>query len=197
MEAPAMGSISQAGPATTLEAFLSRRDIDEKPYKEFIDGRVEEKMSPQQDHSLLQVELGTALNAYARTRRLGLAFTELRCTFGGRSILPDVAVLAWDRLVFNATGRLVNVPTEAPDLHVEVLSPDQSRRDVRGRLVHSTAHGTRLGWFLDPEREVVEVFRPDRAPEVLPADGILTGEPVLPGFALPVAEVWGWLRPGP
>jgi Uma2 family endonuclease len=195
-EASAMASISKAGPATTLGEFLARRDIDEKPYLEFIDGRVEAKMSPQSDDCHIQGELRDALMRFALPRRLGLAFTELRCTFGGRSILPDVVFVAWDGLPLDATGRLAGVLAEAPDLHVEVLSPDQSRRDVRDRLAHSLAHGTRLGWFLDPEREVIEVFRPDRAPEVLPADGVLAGEPVLPGFALPVAEVWSWLRPG-
>jgi Uma2 family endonuclease len=191
-----MATAPHAGPAPTLEAFLARPDLDRKPYLEFVDGHVEEKMSPQQDHSLLQVKLAAALIGFAEPSRLGLVFSELRCTFGGRSILPDVAVLAWDRLVFGPGGRLVNVPTGAPDLHVEVLSPDQSRRDVRDRLAHSISHGARLGWFLDPERESVEVFRPGAAPETLPADGVLAGEPVLPGFALPVAEIWSWLRPG-
>jgi Uma2 family endonuclease len=191
-----MATVPKAGPTYTLEAFLARPDLDRKPYLEFIDGHVEGKMSPQSDHCHLQGELRDALMQFARPRRLGLAFVELRGSFGGRSIVPDLVFLSWDRVPRDATGRLGGILTEAPDLHVEVLSPDQSRREVRDRLAHSTAHGARLGWLLDPERESVEVFRPGAAPETLPADGVLAGEPVLPGFALPVAELWAWLRPG-
>ena len=191
-----MATAPQAGPTPALEAFLARSDIDEKPYREFVDGRIEVKMSPQADHSHIQGELRDALMRFARPRRLGIAFVELRCTVGGCSIVPDVVFLTWDHLTLDAAGRLARGPAGVPDLHVEVLSPDQSRRDVRERLVHSTSHGTQLGWFLDPDREVAEVFRPGQAPETLPADGVLAGEPVLPGFALPVADIWAWLRPG-
>jgi Uma2 family endonuclease len=62
------------------------------------------------------------------------------------------------------------------------------------------AHGCPLGWLIHPERKYVDVYRPGRPVGRLAADGVLEGEPVLPGFRLPVAEVFGWLiyrRPGP
>jgi Uma2 family endonuclease len=193
-----MASVPRAESAPTLEAFLARPNIDEKPYLEFIDGRVEAKMSPQQRHGLLQIELGGALNAYARPRRLGLAFVELRCSYAGRSILPDVAFVTREHVIVDAEGEIsTDLFLGAPDLHVEIVSPDQAIAEQRERLLHSTAHGAALGWLIDPYRKRVEVVRPGGAVVTLDEDGVLAGEPVLPGFALPVAEVWGWLRPGP
>jgi Uma2 family endonuclease len=195
-EASAMASISKAGPATTLGEFLARRDIDGKPYLEFIDGRVEAKMSPRSRHVRIQKLLVARLDAFALGRGgLGEAFPELRCTFGGRSILPDVAFFRRDRITYAADGRITDEMFAAPDLHIEVLSPDQQRREVRERLVHSAAHGARLGWLIDPYTDAAEVHRPGAPMLVVAGDGVLTGEPVLPGFALPVADLWACLGP--
>lgn len=192
-----MATAPHADPATTLEEFLARPDIDEKPYKELVDGRIEIKMSPQQKHGLIQVELGAAINQFARPRRLGLAFVELRCNYAGRSILPDVTFLRSEHLLIDEEGELTNdLLLGVPDIHVEIVSPDQSVRPQRDRLLHSAAHGTALGWLIDPYRKRVEVVRPGGTIETLPEDGQLTGDPVLPGFVLPVAEIWSWLRPG-
>jgi Uma2 family endonuclease len=83
-----------------------------------------------------------------------------------------------------------------PDIHIEIISPDQSVKKSREKLSHSTAHGCPLGWLIHPEKKTIDVFRPGRPAERLAPDGILEGEPVLPGFRLPVSEVFGWLKPG-
>jgi Uma2 family endonuclease len=183
--------------AMTLEEFLRRPDIDEKPYKEFYDGRIEAKMSPEASHGRIQIRLGARLDDFAMPRGLGEAFVELRCSFGGRSMLPDVSFLLEANIVRDETGRLIDEPySRPPDIHVEVRSPSQTLKKQRGKLEHSLAHGCPLGWLIDPNRETIDVFRPGREPERLPADGVLEGEPVLPGFRLPAAEVFGWLRRG-
>ena len=54
-----------------------------------------------------------------------------------------------------------------------------------------TANACSLGWLNNPEKmnRTIDVFRPDHAPERMPPEGVLEGDPVLPGFRLPVAEV--------
>jgi Uma2 family endonuclease len=184
--------------AMTLEEFLRRRDIDEKPYKEFIDGRVEVKMSPEMQHGKIQARLAAYLDQFAGPRDLGEAFVELRCNFGGRSMLPDVTFLREERITRSEEGRLINDSTLPPDIHVEVRSHEQTLTKQKGKLAHSIAHGCALGWLIDPFKRTIDVYRPGREPLRLPADGVLEGEPVLPGFRLPAAEVFGWLvrRPG-
>lgn len=50
---------------------------------------------PKADHSGIQTDLATAINAVLRPTQKGRAFTELRCTFDNHSIVPDISVLPW------------------------------------------------------------------------------------------------------
>lgn len=190
-----MASPFRVGTTMTLEKFLKLPE--QKPVLEYIDGQIEAKVSPQHKHGLLTWKLLEHLNGFVVPSGLGLALPELRCTFAGRSIVPDVVFLLQGHFGSDEQGEIANEKFVSPDLHVEILSPDQSPRRSREKLEHSTAHGCPLGWLIDPERKVVEVYRPGRPPERLGADGALEGEPVLPGYRLPVSELFGWLRVPP
>ncbi|MGA0201309.1 MAG: Uma2 family endonuclease, partial [Prochlorotrichaceae cyanobacterium] len=80
----------------TLEAFLALPET--KPASEFIDGQIFQKPMPQGQHSRLQQKLTAAINLITEDTHIALALPELRCTFGGRSTVPDIAVFTWDRL---------------------------------------------------------------------------------------------------
>jgi Uma2 family endonuclease len=178
----------------TLDEFLRMPGIDERPYKEFIDGRVETKMSPQKKHGRLQKRLVSHLDAHSEPRDLGESFPELRCTFAGRSIIPDVAFLLDEHIETDDEGVILDPTPWPPDIHVEIVSPDQSVRKCREKLTFSTANGCPLGWLIDPIRQTVDVYRPGREPERIADDGALEGDPVLPGYRLPVAELFDWLK---
>ena len=179
----------------SLEVFLRMPEIDEHPYLEYVDGRVVAKVSPKLKHSAIQMELGTTLNDFAIPRGLGQAFPELRCTFDGRSIVPDLVFLLEEHIRVDQDGEFVDDVLTPPDLHVEIISPKQGVTEADEKLRHSTAHGCALGLLVHPHRKTVDVYRPGLDPVCLGLEGILEGEPVLPGFRLPVAEVFGWLRP--
>ncbi len=195
-----MASPARVGATMTLEEFLRMPGIDERPYKEFIDGRVETKMSPQKRHGALQKRLVIDIDAYAEPRALGEAFPELRCTFAGRSIIPDVVFLLDEHIEIDERGEFIDPTPWPPDLHIEVVSPEQSARKCREKIIFSTANGCPLGWLIDPIRRTVHVFRPGRPAAPVAADGVLEGDPVLPGYRLAVSELFAWLkprRPGP
>jgi Uma2 family endonuclease len=177
----------------TLEEFLELPDNDDL---EYVDGRIEKKVSPQTKHSLLTLSFLARLNDWAQPGRLGIAFPELRCTFAGRSIIPDVAFLLKEHIEIDSDGEPVNEIRRPPDLHVEIISPKQSVRKAQRNLAHSTSNGCPLGWLINPESRprYIDVYRPGRPAERMPTDGVLDGDPVLPGFRLPVAEVFGWLK---
>ena len=177
----------------TLEQFLAWPRIDEKPYLEYIDGQVEEKVSPQTLHGMMELGIADLLNSAARPTRRGVAIPELRCTFAGRSIIPDVVFLSHDQIQVNDRRKFVNEILVAPDIHVEIRSPGQSTAATRRKLEFSLRNGCRLGWYLDPDNEMIDVFRPGVEPERLPADGFLDGAPVLPEFRVAVADVFGCL----
>jgi Uma2 family endonuclease len=179
----------------TLEEFLELPE--DKPYLEYIDGRVEAKVSLQKKLSRIAVRLTERLNRFAEPRGLGSAFVELRCTFAGRSIIPDIVFLLEPHITYDDHGEIINETPIPPDIHVEIVSPEQSLRKSRGKLAHSTAHGCPLGWLIDPERITIDVYRSGRFPERLAPEGVLSGETVLPRFRLKVAEIFGWLRRRP
>ena len=80
----------------TLEDFLKLPET--KPASEFIDGQMLQKPMPQGKHSTIQGDLVSAIDTVLKPERIARAYPELRCTFGGRSIVPDVAVFAWERI---------------------------------------------------------------------------------------------------
>jgi Uma2 family endonuclease len=77
-------------PITLLE-FLKLPET--KPASEYIEGEIIQKPMPKTRHSRLQGRLIRAINEVVEESKLAYAFPKLRCTFGGRSIVPDIAVL--------------------------------------------------------------------------------------------------------
>ena len=74
----------------TLEEFLTRPET--KPACESINGKIIQKPLPQGEHSLLQGKLCETINKATNSDQIAYAVPELRCTFGGRSIVPDLVV---------------------------------------------------------------------------------------------------------
>ena len=175
----------------TLTEFLKLPET--KPASEFIDGKIIQKPMPQGKHSRLRLKLCNAVNQVAEDRRLALAFP-VRCTFGDRSIVPDVSVFSWQRIPVDADGEIENTFRIAPDWTIEILSPDQSATKVIRNILHCLRYGTQLGWLIDPEERVVLVFLPGQQPlEMTSGDRL----PVLDlELDLTVAKVFEWLKAG-
>ena len=126
----------------TLEEFLKLPET--KPASEYIDGEIIQKPMPQGEHSAIQTELPAKVNAILRPQHIARAFTELRCTFGGRSTVPDVSVFTWDRIPRKENGGVANVFSIAPDWTIEILSPDQSQTKVTKNTLH--CRNMKLKW---------------------------------------------------
>lgn len=176
----------------TLEEFLKLPETE--PASEYMGGQITQKPMPQGKHSSIQTELSTTINIQLRPQRIARAFSELRCTFGGRSTVPDVSVFIWERIARDENGEIANVFQLAPDWTIEILSPDQSQTKVTKNILHCLDHGTEMGWLIDPDERTVFVYLPKQQTLVfdLPEQQI----PV-PSFAnelkLTVEEVFTWL----
>lgn len=77
-----------------------------------------------------------------------------------------------------------------PNLAVEVVSPDDTWAEVQEKVDEYLAAGTQLVWVVTPDRRTVHVFRPDGHIAILRRGDALTGEPVLPGFTLPLDQLF-------
>lgn len=90
----------------TLAEFLKLPET--KPSSEFIDNQIYQKPMQRVKHSTLQIRLADTINQAGFPQQLAYAFPELRCTFGGRSIVPDIAVFKWDIIPFDTDGEIAN-----------------------------------------------------------------------------------------
>jgi Uma2 family endonuclease len=106
---------------------------------------------------------------------------------GGNLRMPDLSFVARSRL---PGGRApIGFLYMAPDLAVEVLSPDDQPRLVADKVLEYLAVGVRLVWVIDPESGRGTVHRADGTTLEVDASGTLDGEGVLPGFGCPLAEL--------
>ena len=186
-----MVTFTQIKPQITLEEFLELPET--KPYNEYIDGKIEQKPMPQGQHSTLQIRLGTVINQAVLPKKLGHAFPELRCTFGGRSIVPDISVFTWDRIPKTEQGKIANRFEVSPDWVIEILSPEQSANKVIRKIIFCINQGTQLGWLIDPTDESVIIFKPNLFPEVKLDEEILPTLDTLQELQLSVKEMFAWL----
>jgi Uma2 family endonuclease len=179
-------------PTLSLEAFL--RLPETKPASEFIDGRIYQKPMPQGKHSRLQTHFPAAINQIIEKPRIRCAFTELRCSFGGRSIVPDITVFEWSRIPISAAGEVENVFPICPDWTIEILSPDQRPMRVINNILFCLNHGTKLGWLIDPDEKTVMIFWSNQQPIALEDESdVLPVLPLLGDWQLTLGELFGWL----
>ncbi|MBT9314514.1 Uma2 family endonuclease [Leptothoe spongobia] len=177
----------------TLPEFLALPET--KPASEYIDGKIIQKPMPKGRHSRLQGKLCAAINQVAEDSKLAYAFPELRCSFGGRSTVPDVAVFLWERIPFTATGEVPDNFDLPPDWTIEILSPDQRPNKVLGNILHCLEHGSHLGWFIDPDDLSILVFQAQQQPVLWQSDQALPVSPELE-LTLTVNQIFDWLKMG-
>jgi Uma2 family endonuclease len=176
----------------TLEDFL--RLPEEEPPLEYEDGRVTQKVSPQAEHSRIQARLVRLIDNFAEPRRLALSFPELRVRFEGRSLVPDVAVFRWDRVQRKPSGRLENVVTIAPDIAIEITSPEQPAAALVDKCRGYVDNGVVVALLLDPDRATVRLFRKGQPEQILRGSDRIDLDEVLPGFELTVDQVFAALK---
>jgi Uma2 family endonuclease len=178
-----------------LEAFLKLPET--KPASEYVDGQIIQKPMPQGKHSAIQGELLSAINRIVKPQRIAWAFPELRCTFGDRSTVPDIAVFLWDRIPRDQNGDVANTFSIAPDWIIEILSPDQSQTRVTKNILHCLKFGAQMGWLIDPDEQTVFVYaqRQDFGiVEILDQpSSILHRPPFAEELQLSVGELFAWL----
>jgi Uma2 family endonuclease len=142
----------------------------------------------------LALDLGAELRAYVRPRRLGaVTGADGVYTFPGSEtgLIPDVGYYGAAHLKDIADE---NTPTPfAPDLAVEVVSPDQSADAMAAKARMYLRAGTRLVWVVWPQAKHVDVWHVDvpTAPvRTLNIGNTLDGEDVIPGFSYSLADLF-------
>lgn len=160
--------------------------LDEKPYKELYDGVVREKVSRQLDHAKVQLAIAVALREWGRAR--GEVAIELRVYLAeGTTLVPDVAFITYERLTSLSKAERQKPPF-APDIAVEVRSPDDRERNIRRKTELYLTHGATLVLDVDPSMRTVLVT--DSVSEKLLQPGDVLEHRAFPGLRLSVDELF-------
>ncbi len=177
-----------AGAAT--EADLIATNAKENCICELIDGVLVEKTVGIRE-SVLAALLAHFLLEFVRRDNLGIvagADGMVRLE-SGQVRVPDVAFYRMDRL----TVSVMNFPPVldvCPDLAIEVLSTSNTKREMSRKLEEYFAAGTQLVWYVDPETLTVRVYIEPSNFTTLGIGDSLDGGNVLPGFVLPLNQLF-------
>jgi Uma2 family endonuclease len=175
------------GQATEADV-LAALEQPQKRVCELIDGTLVEKAMGFRE-SQLALFLAGFLNAFVIPRNLGIVSGAdgMMRLFAGRVRIPDIGFASWDRFP-NRRRPPEPIPDLAPDLAVEVLSESNTRAEMRLKREDYFRGGCRLVWEIDPEARTITIYtRVDPHDAILTVADTLTGDPVLPGFVLPLA----------
>lgn len=175
----------------SLSEFLALPET--KPASEYIEGEIYQKPMPQGKHSILQTRLIININQVGEAQKLAYAFSELRCTFAGRSIVPDIAVFEWANIPTDENGEIANKIEIAPTWIIEIISPEQSATKVIDKILFTIQQGAKLGWFIDPDDKSVMVFQPNQLPEMKYNTELLPVLNILGNWQISAADVFALL----
>ena len=160
---------------------------------ELVKGKLYEMAPAGGRHGLIAGEIFGLLRNHVRSLGLGqvfaaeTGFTLQRNPDTVRA--PDAAFVAKDRMPQGETpdGYLAL----APDLAIEVISPNDRPRAVREKVADWLNAGTRLVWVIYPASRTVTVHRPPSSVEELGGEDTLDGAEVIPGFSCVLGELFG------
>jgi Uma2 family endonuclease len=143
------------------------------------------------EHGAIVMAIAGPLHVYVVRKQLGRVLDgQTGCRMSTGDVLsPDVSFVTTARWEVQRKARAVFFPG-GPDLIVEVLSPDDSLRVLKKKIMQYFRDGTRLAWVVHPRKRCVTVFHAPSSADVLTANDTLDGEHVVPGFALKIAHVF-------
>ena len=174
-------------PEFATEADLAKAG---KPTCELINGTLVEKAMGDAE-SIVGMNVGRLLGIHVAAGDLGVVMGEAGFIRLGKGMVraPDVTFIPWENLPNE------EYPDEAfwavaPGLVVEVLSPSNTPEEIVQKLKEFFAAGCKLAWVLDPASKTAKAYTSLKKVKEFDATGVLDGGKVLPGFTLPLADVF-------
>lgn len=103
---------------------------------------------------------------------------------------PDASWIRRERWETLSKEQQEGIGPFCPEFVVELRSPSDRLPVLQEKRQEYLDKGARLGWLIDPSEKKVHIYRPGQPVEVLDDPATVSGDPVLPGFLLPVRELW-------
>lgn len=158
---------------------------------ELVEGVIVVKSPTGWLHGGVEQRFGQTLGAFVDYHQLGRVLVGEVGIYTRRN--PDTVRGA--DVIYISKARLAQVKSSsyldvAPELVIEVLSPDDRWSEVKQKLREYFAIGVVLVWVADPSDKTVSVYRSLTDVRILGESDLLSGEEVLPGFSIPVASLF-------
>jgi Uma2 family endonuclease len=158
---------------------------------ELDNGRLVIMPPPGEEHGGIQLNIGAEFKFQLVRRGEGRAWTEVGIILRrnpDRVVGADVAFVPKSSLPtrISKEGYLETIPS----LIVEIRSKNDSLAEIARKVKEYLKAGVKVVWVVDPGKQSVTAYRRGRKPKVFAAGDTLTIEDVVPGFRMPVAEVF-------
>lgn len=179
---------------SAVKTLLSAEEFDNYPFEEdkryeLDEGELIEMTRPAYKHNRVMRNLVFALETYLRASRAGelLLSENLFALAPLTRRSPDAAVILGDRSKELEGAKVIPI---VPEIMAEILSPSETPRMIHRKLKQYFAAGVREVWIIDPDTKEVEIWTGPSLPERdLSGEDAITSA-LLPGFALPLAELF-------
>lgn len=176
----------------TAEEFARLQDRDHR--WELVEGRVIKMSPPGARHGVIAARMAMFLGLYAQSRQLGVVLVE-----GGYRLAsnpdtvrgPDLSFVRRERIP--GSGIPVGFWPGAPDLVVEIVSPDNRQPEIRSKVHQYLRLGTELVWVVEPDDHYVAVHDAPDTTRILRIGDTLDGGVVLAGFRCEVEAIFAEL----
>ncbi|HLI86086.1 MAG TPA: Uma2 family endonuclease [Bryobacteraceae bacterium] len=179
---------------TPSKTLLTAEEFDNYPFEEdkryeLDEGELIEMTRPAYWHNEVLEKLQFALGSYLRQTRVGILLISenLYALSALTRRTPDVAVILGDRRAELRNAKVIHI---IPEIVVEVLSPNETTRTIHRKLKQYFAAGVKEVWLVDPEAREAEIWAGPTLPESAFTEADVLVSALLPGFALPLKELF-------
>ena len=187
---PASRIRTYPAPGTATEEDVLKAEARSNRICELIDGTLVEKTMASLE-SMLAAALIHFIYLYLDKNNVGVVTGEagLLKILPGQIRAPDVSFICWERLPGRQSPK-PEIYAVAPDLAIEVLSKGNTVREMNRKLREYFQAGVRLVWYIKPKTRTARAYTAEHAWTEIGPDGSLLGGEVLPGFELPLAQLF-------
>ena len=173
--------------STTTE-ITTDMTLDPDKLYEIVNGQAEEKEMPGARHGGVCGRLERRLGHYIEANGLGELYTETSFQIGQNERIPDLAFISAARMP--PEGEPETKWPFAPDLAIEIISPNDMYEKVYAKAMEYLAAGVKQVWLVSPEHHTITVYRSATDITAFPGESELQSEDLLPGFHCPLREIF-------
>jgi Uma2 family endonuclease len=160
---------------------------------ELVRGQLKKYMPAGNLHGFIASKIGALLSVFVAENNLGAVFAAETgfIVFHNPDTVraPDAAFVGREKLAkYGITEKYFPV---APDLAVEVVLPNDRKKDIEGKIRDYLAADVKLIWIIYPQNKIVAVHRQNYIADILRESDELDGKDVLPNFRLPLNKIFG------